>query len=309
MAATRRRTMPVISGKHALKPTAADLAKTYPARGPLQLFRFVAGTAFRCFQCGETKKSKLIAVYSGNWERRLCNGCYGRLLSIYEIKQGKDDIEVRADALAEMLQTAVSVDDARRAELLLRNADRRADLLSPSSVRFVASSQFVAAQLTEAPALEWSPAVIGLCKAVETELVTQLFRPLAEAARSSDLSTDQADKDIGRIAAFCAEPTRKPPELGSISHFLQTVSHSESRRATSPLIKAFLRLMSEWTDATWVLNPSGLHRSLSRLSSEFRNPAAHTDELNGRDYEACRDLVIGGQGILWRLHLAAQPHR
>ena len=30
--------------------------------------------------------SKLITVYRGDWSKRLCNGCYGRLLSIYEIK-------------------------------------------------------------------------------------------------------------------------------------------------------------------------------------------------------------------------------
>jgi len=30
--------------------------------------------------------SKLITVYRGDWSKRLCNSCYGRLLSIYEIK-------------------------------------------------------------------------------------------------------------------------------------------------------------------------------------------------------------------------------
>jgi hypothetical protein len=36
-----------------------------------------------------------------------------------------------------------------------------------------------------------------------------------------DLASDKNDKDIGRVAAFCIDPTRKPPELGSIAHFLQ----------------------------------------------------------------------------------------
>lgn len=292
-----------------MKPAASDLAKTYPPRGPLQLFRFVAATAFRCFRCGETKKSKLIGVYADNWERRLCNGCYGRLLSIYEIKAGGGDVQFRADALAEMLLNAVSIDDVRRARLLLNVADRRAELLTPSSLRFVASSEFVATQFADTPALEWSPAVIGLCKAAEMELVAHLLQPLAKASGSRNLSADRADNDIGRVAAFCAEPTRKPPELGTIAHFLQTVAHSESRRATSALVRAFLGVISEWTDATWVLSPTGLQRSLARLSSEFRNPAAHTDELSEGDYRACRDLVIGGEGILWRLHLASQPHR
>lgn len=292
-----------------MKPTASDLAKTYAPRGPLQLFRFATVTAFRCFRCGETKKSKLIGIYSGNWERRLCNGCYGRLLSIYEIKRSAGDTEFRADALAASLLDVVSIDDARRTQLLLQVADRRTELLAPSSLRFVASSEFVATQFASVPSLEWSPAVIGLCKATEAELVIHLLHPLAEVSRSCDLSVDQADKGIGKIAGFCAEPTRKPPELGTIAYFLQTVTHSESRRATSVLIKAFIQLLAQWTDSAWILSPSGLHRSLTRLSSEFRNPAAHTDELSESDYRACRDLVIGREGILWRLHLAARPHR
>ena len=139
--------------------------------------------------------------------------------------------------------------------------------------------------------------------------MAHLLQPLAKASQSGDLSADRADKDIGRVAIFCAEPTRKPPELGTIAHFLQTVAHSESRRATSVLIRTFLGMLSGWTDAAWVLSPSGLHRGLARLASEFRNPAAHTDELSEGDYRACRDLVIGGEGMLWRLHLASQPHR
>lgn len=157
--------------------------------------------------------------------------------------------------------------------------------------------------------LEWSPAVIGLCKAVETELVAGLLRPLAEVTIDLDLSNDRADKEIGRIAAFCADPTRKPPELGTIAHFLQTVAHSETRRAGSILVRHFLGLLAQWTDATWVLNPSGLCRSVSRLSSQFRNPAAHTNELGEADYRDCRDLVVGEDGLLWRFALASEQHR
>ena len=71
-----------------MQPVPSTLTKTYPKRGPLQQFRFAEGTAFKCFRCGDTKKSKLITVYSGDWSRKLCNGCYGRLLSLYEIKAG-----------------------------------------------------------------------------------------------------------------------------------------------------------------------------------------------------------------------------
>ena len=70
------------------RPVPSTAIKTYPPRGPMQQFRFADVTAFECFRCGQAKKSKLLTIYSGDWNRRLCNGCYGRLLSLYDIKAG-----------------------------------------------------------------------------------------------------------------------------------------------------------------------------------------------------------------------------
>lgn len=74
-----------------MEPVPSTVTKTYPQRGPLQQFRFAESTAFRCFRCSNAKKSKLITVYAGDWSRRLCNGCYGCLLSIYDIKGRNQD--------------------------------------------------------------------------------------------------------------------------------------------------------------------------------------------------------------------------
>ena len=43
---------------------------------------------------------------------------------------------------------------------------------------------------------------------------------------------------------------------------------------------------------------------MSELIKEYRNPAAHIDELSQKDYEDCRRLVIGTDGMLWRIILA-----
>lgn len=111
--------------------------------------------------------------------------------------------------------------------------------LSPEALRFIATAEYVASHLDSSPQLEWSPAVIGLCKAAEVEIVQCIARPLADVAGAENLADDKQDKDIGRIAAFCVTPQRKPPELGTFSHFLQTVIHSQERRLTSPLIRSF----------------------------------------------------------------------
>jgi hypothetical protein len=222
-----------------MEPVPSTVTKIYPPRGPLQQYRFEEGTAFRCFRCGDAKKSKLITVYYGDWSRKLCNGCYGRLLSLYEIKAGPAASDQRVDQLAEMLLLLISVDQQREAERLFKTSDNRANALCPEAVRFIATAEYVATQLAASAQLEWSPAVIGLCKAVEAEVVSRVCRPLAAATSEQDLSVDKSDKDIGRVAVFCAEPQRKPPELGAFSHFLQTVIHSQQRRKTSPLIGGF----------------------------------------------------------------------
>jgi hypothetical protein len=285
------------------------VTKQYPPRGPLQLFKFADSTAFNCFRCGKSKKSKSMGVYNGDWSKRLCNGCYGYLLSLYEIKAGTAPDDERSERLADALLSMVSLEDERQAERLFRAAEQKAERLSAEAVRFIATAEHVAGQLQADPQLEWSPAVIGLCKAFEVEVVSRILRPLAVQVSHEDLSSDKNDKDIGRVATFCADPTRKPPpELGALSHFLQTVIHSTHRRDTSVLLRSFLKLAADWTDSHWLLEPDGLHAALADLTSKFRNRAAHIDELGRQDYLGCRELVIGRRGALWKLALATERH-
>lgn len=275
----------------------------------MQQFRFSEGTAFTCFRCGDPKNAKLITIYGGNWARRLCNGCYGRLLSLHDIKAGTASDDEKAEALASALLSIVAVDDRRKAEELFSASDKRATLLSPETLRFVATAEHVAGLLGTDPQLEWSPAVIGLCKAVEAEVVGRILQPLRTRTSREHLGTDKGDKDIGRMAAFCADPTRKPPELGTFAHFLQTVIHSQNRRQSSPLIASFLSLAAEWKGSHWLLDPEGLHRALGELTSKFRNRAAHIDELGKEDYVKCRELVAGELGILWNLVVSTEWHK
>jgi hypothetical protein len=128
-----------------MEPVPSTVTKTYPRRGPLQQFRFAGATAFRCFRCGASKKSKLITVYQGNWSRRLCNGCYGRLLSLYEIKAGTAADDERAEQIAAVLLSLVAIDDQRHAERLLLASETRASRLSPETLRFLATAEHVAA--------------------------------------------------------------------------------------------------------------------------------------------------------------------
>jgi hypothetical protein len=287
----------------------SPVVKAYSRRGPLQQFRLASSAAFRCFRCGESKKSKLIAVYADDWSWRLCNGCYGLLLSIHEIKAGTGPEDERAERLAELLQTLVSLDDRRTAERMLIASDARTKFLLPETMCFLATAEYLADKLTSNEHLEWSPSIIGLCKAVELEVISRIVLPLAQSLGGIDLSSDQNDKDMGRLAKFCASQIGKPPELGTFAHFLSTAVHSRARRGSSALIRKFLELANEWTGSHWILDPDGLHCALKTITLSFRNRAAHIDQMTEADYRECRELVMGSEGVLWKLVTALERHR
>ena len=286
----------------------AEIVKTYPVRGPMQQHRLAASTAFHCFRCGASKKSKLVTVFGGEWSKILCNGCYGRLLSIYEIKAGTKEDDQRAEELLQRLLSSVEAHQQREAERLLVASEQRFGLLCPQGLRFLATAEYLAAGLEAAPDLEWSPVTIGLCKAFEVEVTRLLLRPLADRCSNLDLTEDKQDREIGRVAAYCAGTSNHPPELGTFAHFLSAVIRAERPRKTSLLIDAFLQMLSERSGAQWILDPLGLHRALTTLTKQYRNRAAHIDELSQADFFRCRDLLIGKQGALWKLIVAVERH-
>jgi hypothetical protein len=67
-----------------------------------------------------TQKFKLITVYRRDWSRRLCNGCYGLLLSLYDLKAGTEPDDVRADKLAIALLSLLERNEQTEGEPLLK---------------------------------------------------------------------------------------------------------------------------------------------------------------------------------------------
>lgn len=277
--------------------------KVYPARGPLQQFRLEMSTAFSCIRCHNEKKSKLITVYKGNRDWLLCNGCYGRLLSLYDVKAGAETVDQKVDKLAQLLMSMATEAGIRRQ--LEPKEQELARLLTPEASRFITTALEVGAYLSTRPMLDWSPAVIGLCKAVELEIVQRLFEPLRRTSAKYDLSGDLTDPQLGRIAKSLLAAS-KPPELGSMVFFLRTATFSKTRSET-PLIRALKEVVSNFPHSEWLFPPGPGLDVLDKLVSTFRNKAAHTDELNSEDFQACRDLVTGGGRLLANLVDATRP--
>jgi hypothetical protein len=85
--------------------------------------------------------------------------------------------------------------------------------------------------------------------------------------------------------------------------------HGVKRAASSALLQALRKLVSEWPYAGWLLSDDGATRDLSLLTQHYRNQAAHLGELTEADYEACFALVAGDSGMLWKLIAATRTRR
>jgi hypothetical protein len=161
--------------------------------------------------------------------------------------------------------------------------------LHADTILFLHTADTLAAALREYD-LDWSPAVIMLCKAFEKETSVRLLIPLREKTSGRDLKADLSDDDLGRIARFCSAAGQSP-ELGTLGHFLNTAIHSKQRRASSILLQSFYELVSDWPRSQWLVDEFGLTAALKKLTTEFRNPAAHIEKLNESDFGNCRNFV------------------
>jgi len=270
-----------------------DVIRRYSERGPLQQLRLARPNSFLCFRCKAAKVSRLVTVYDGDWNKLLCNGCYGRLLSIYTVKAGESPTEERVEALAAMLLSF--------AKGFVPSSTGPARDLTPSGFQFLATSEYVASSLKENISLDWSPAVIGLCKAVEVELRSRILDPVKALCSNVDLDADCLDRELKRVASFCAGRSSRAPELGALSHFLKTCINDKRRATSSNLLFVFTSWTGSRSRRAWLLDPNGLAIAINTLATEYRNQAAHTEQLDSVDYEKCHRYVAGSSGILWKI--------
>lgn len=278
------------------------IVKEYPQRGPIRQYRFEKALAFTCIRCTQIKTAKLITIYNSDWSKRLCNGCYGRLLSIYEIKAGQSTIDDKVEALISVLGTYLDNEKIQEEQARILIKENRAAHLSELALKFICTSEVISKTLENEIKLDWSPAIIGLCKAFELEMVNRILNPFKLMVANRSYEDDCNDTDLGKVVKYCTGKTIRPPELGSISHFLKTIAHSKSRIERSQFLNdVFKEYLTVRPNSHWLMNSTGFIAGLDRVTREFRNKAAHTDELDRNDYDQCRELLLGKSGLVWDL--------
>ena len=82
--------------------------------------------------------------------------------------------------------------------------------LDSITISFLRTSEDIASYLQSSTDLDWSAAVIVLCKAFERETVQRILLPLRQSTKAYDLSNDLKDPEFTRIAKFCTTSVATP---------------------------------------------------------------------------------------------------
>lgn len=272
------------------------IIKTYPCRGPLNQFRFEKSISFVCFRCSNTKTSKLVSTYRENWNLKLCNGCYGRLISLYEIRSSSDPSEAKFSALDQNIRDIWSQFENQVSELE-REISKKSSFDSDTN-KFLATAEFLKRKLPDEENLEWSPAIISLCKAVENELVKKWILPLKLMAEGAKVNNQVIDKRTQRLEKYIMGINDTPPELGSIYFFIDILSKSESFRNNSPTFELIKEYSQKRPLSYKFYSSNGISDSLKELVENYRNKAAHIEVLKKEDYICCEEITLSEGGIL-----------
>ena len=66
-------------------------------------------------------------------------------------------------------------------------------------------------------------------------------------------------------------------------------------------------MVGRWPQSSWIVDPGGLTTAIERLTKEFRNRAAHIEQLVELDFAKCRSYVREDPGkIIVRLVVATE---
>jgi hypothetical protein len=288
-------------------PFRFEIIKTYPKRGPLQLFRALDRASFTCVRCRQAKESRLVATIRGDASTVVCNACYGYVLSVWQIGAGQEEDAERDRELLKILASAVTDAQVERGRILLLAREAQAHVLSHTSQTLLSTVEAVREGLVnwEPTDLDWSVAALPLCKAVEIEFERLVARPLKRAAEGMDLNADAANRNLGGMIRYCQSPSGTNLMLGAIVNFLKSVSAPDLR--SSGITKATRAAAKMWPNSDWLFESDGLAAALDDLRIRFRNRAAHTEILGEAEFEECWEAVVGKEGVLWNLVLATAP--
>jgi len=273
------------------------IIKKYPKKGPLSQFRFEKVISYACFRCKSVKTSKLISICNDEWDFKLCNGCYGRLISLYEIHRGQKSNEDKIEQINETI-TDIQKQFSESLDILIKNYSNKNTHLDNLTNKYLATANLLYEKLPKREYIEWSPAILCLCKSVENELINKIISPLKKIASETINENPSEDKRTIKIEKYIYGKSNIPPELGAISFLFELLSNSEKWKQNNPIFNLIKSYCQKRPFSDWIYSKNGAAKSLNELCQKYRNIAAHISDLKIEDYEKCLSLVCAKNGIL-----------
>ncbi len=279
-----------------------------PARGDVQQFRVTQAVKFRCVRCGRTKTARLIALLRNDTGHPFCNGCYGNLLARHPATRLSDRSEERAKALAVAVEVSIEAAEALGRDLA---ADRGLRLTRLGD-RHLGTARIVADHLSRLDAGDpvlWSPVVSALSSALEVELRYRVIDRMREVLISRFGPDLALSGEYAKFSTYCkAQPGSGRMEIGAIARFLASAATDARSSSPSQLGRLFRKLLDASPRPEWLGDPGALAAEVSAFTRDYRNPAAHGEEIARDAGQACLTYVAGDGGLLWRV-VSALPVR
>ena len=89
--------------------------------------------------------------------------------------------------------------------------------------------------------------------------------------------------------------------MGAIARFLTSAATDARSRAPSQLGRLFRKLLDASPKPEWLGDPGALAAEIKEFTRDYRNPAAHGEEIARVAGQRCLTYVAGDGGLLWRV--------
>lgn len=218
------------------------------------------------------------------------------LSTIKEASQGSDeefidneDLQAKVySCLDGVTPTETQVFDGR-----VRSLIRDSKNLEKQSFSFLLSAEYINDTLVKQMSEDFSPYVLQMSRAVESELLLKLFKPFTNFIRAENPHLDITyENDLNNrsttLFAKMVVNNRTTYTLGNMFYILTSVADT-TLNDRSEIVRDFYEFINEnYSDE---LYSSVFLDDLNSLLKRFRNKSAHTEILSRQKSIECKDLV------------------
>lgn len=175
--------------------------------------------------------------------------------------------------------------------------------LDPLTRRLIPVAEYLFSKLQKYDKPDYSPVILELCRAIETEFLLKIFRKytldlIAREGNSINtfLAADKANPQLTRktgefVRAISKAAKTKNPEytMGQMNTIMSLLTDS-SVVQISPLLQDFNKYLKSNTVVKDLLNVQYI-QSINAIVKDYRNPSAHPGFMTLESAQKCKNIM------------------